>query len=249
MKRISVVLALLLGACQGNISHPDDPGQFHVDFSDQDTGMAVYDGGTDAGPTDNGSNGDYDAGPHWSIAVNHDMPFFTPGYHAIITDVEPWVNGSLPLKFIITDEIAADHLVTLDILQAVEIINETAGAVVLQRVFKGDPYTVYVEYNTLPEGAGAWTHCSASDDPVQECFVTSDAYEIKSFRRDSLGVAVWMHEFMHSLGYYAENGDIHDVGVMAPGIRYFDITPRHRAYFNGLGLKARGEFLSPDSGY
>ena len=242
MKRSFVVLSLLLGACQGSISHPDDPGQFHVDFSDQDSGMADYDGGVGI------TNADYDAGPHWSRTVNGDMPFFTPGVALPTMDVEPWVNGSLPLKFTIDPDVASSRTVVLDILQAVEIINDTAGGIVLQRVDKSDPYEIMVNYGSLPAGAGAWTHCSAHDDPVQLCYVTSTVYDITAFKKNDLGVAVWVHEFMHSLGYYAADGDIHDEGVMAPGITYFDITPRQRAYLNELGKKARGEFLSPDSG-
>jgi hypothetical protein len=143
-----------------------------------------------------------------------------------------WTNTLPPFRVSIQ---GATKFEATQVQLAMDLINEAAGAELFLPQLPGEHSAVALKMDWIEDERGGWTDCVG-----QTCQVVVDIEY-----HDVL--MVYVHELMHTTGYYAVDGDVHDgEGFMSarPAVDlWVDFTPRHVAYLRALveTMNADGE--------
>jgi hypothetical protein len=147
--------------------------------------------------------------------------------NSVIDHADPWLGWEFPYRVFVNEEMTEESQAAA--LEAVSIINETAGAELL-RVTDEESAVLLLHYGELKPGQGGYTACG-----LGKCQIVTNEEKFGAFRDLGFGTSMYVHEFMHSLGYFAVNGDLHDNGIMARSATGTELSGRQKAYLEYVG--------------
>lgn len=154
--------------------------------------------------------------------------------HILVVDPEiatadPWLGWDLPYRINIDETMGEDVVVAA--LEAVYIINETAGAELL-RVTDLESSVVRVHFGPTNVTTAAYTNCP--ENPVT-CDIVTNKAGFGSYQANGIEVTMFLHEYMHQLGYYSSSGDLHDTGIMGQPAGGTEFSSRQIRYLQYVG--------------
>lgn len=139
----------------------------------------------------------------------------------------PWLGPDFPYRVSVSGEMSED--VQIAALDAIWTINNTAGAELL-RVTDEDLANVHIHYGSLSPNQRGYTACH---DWQCEIVTNEEGYSI--YRELGWGPVMFLHEYMHLLGYAGPVDGVHDTeGLMARGPSSDTLSERHVEYLKLL---------------
>jgi hypothetical protein len=147
--------------------------------------------------------------------------------NSVIDHADPWLGWEFPYRVFVNEDMTEETQVAA--LEAVSIINETAGAELL-RVTDEESAVLLLHYGELKPGQGGYTACGG-----WKCQIVTNEEKFGRFYDLGFGTSMYVHEFMHSLGYASAAGDVHDSGIMAKSATGTEFSGRQRAYLLYIG--------------